>query len=529
MEDAALHGPVVPALFGVLPVHVAPVQIAAVAGLDGVVTVAVVVQLADFIPGVQHRDAAQGEHVGMQHHVQPNGQLKRRVVARFQRGLYAAQRRGGAAHARVAQAGVVVVQLAPGGTARNPAAEIVVEEPLVGHLLLAEPAQEVIIQPPADVVVAAQVVQERVHLRQREHLAQLVPEQLHVPGGHGVPGGGHGGDVVEQVTLGLLHRTEVGHHLAGLHDHFAQQHRAGTGDFAHHAHHPDQGVHLGQVAAGGAQRLPDVGRGVQPDDVDAVVAQEEHVVGHVVEHHGVGVIQIPLIGPEGGHDHLVELRAPAEISRRGGGKHLGHGLLVGVGNLPAVIEEIALLAAHIPLPRPAGPLVVLGGVVHHKIQAHGNAAAVAILRQRRQIVHGAQLGLYLAEIADRVAAVGAVRGALQQGHQMQIVDAAFLNVVQLAAHALQISGEGAHVHQHARHVVALIPAGIGLPPAVDLPQGLRPRLVGGVDHIDEVIPGHLVIAIQPGVKLPELRLVAFKPGGKLGGPCLSFHPPHPFM
>ena len=161
----------------------------------------------------------------------------------------------------------------------------------MGHLLRAEAGlQPGVVQAPADVVVAAQVVEEEKVLGQGAEGLHLPPQQGHVPGGQGVPGGGHGGHVVEHVALRLLRGAEVGGHLGRLHHHLPQQQHAGADNLADHPQHPGQGVDLREVPAVGAQLLPDVWNGVQADDVDAPVGQEEQVFRHVVEHRGVGIV-----------------------------------------------------------------------------------------------------------------------------------------------------------------------------------------------------------------------------------------------
>ena len=111
----------------------------------------------------------------------------------------------------------------------------------MGYFLPAEiPPQEIVIQSPADIIMAAQVVQEYVLLRQGKHLAQLVFQQLHVPRGHSMPQGCHGGHIVQQVAFRFLHGTEIRNHAAGLHHNLAQQQRTRADDLAHHAHHPHQ-------------------------------------------------------------------------------------------------------------------------------------------------------------------------------------------------------------------------------------------------------------------------------------------------
>ena len=71
-------------------------------------------------------------------------------------GLEAAERGRRTAKARVAQAGVVVVELAARGAAVPGAGEVVVQKALVLGLVRPEAAQELIVQAPADVVVAAE-------------------------------------------------------------------------------------------------------------------------------------------------------------------------------------------------------------------------------------------------------------------------------------------------------------------------------------------------------------------------------------
>ena len=501
---------------GLGPVHIAPVQIAAVRGLQRVGVVGVVVLLRDLVAAVQHRDAAQREHEGVQHDIPADGEVQVRGV--LPRGLDAAQAGRGAAEPRVAQPRIVVVQFAPGRASVPFAGEVIVQEFLVRHLLLAELRQEAVIQAPADIVVAAQIIEEGILRRQGEHLAQLMRKQAHVLGRHGMPQRRHGGHVIQQMAFGALHRAEIGHDLAGLHHHFAQQQRAGAYDLAHDAHHAHQAVHLRQVAAVGAQRFPDIGHGVQAHDVDAVVAQVQHIVGHVVEHRGIGVVQVPLVGIERGHDHLLRFIAPGKVAGRSGGEYLGNGLLVGVGNIPAVVEEIAALVFALPGPRAARPFVILAGVVHHKIQAHGDAPAVAVLRQRPQVVHRAKVGLHLPEIADGIATVAAALGAFQQRHQVQIVDAAVGDIIQLLPHAVQRAGEGLHVHQHAHQIVALVPAGIAQARPVQLLQAFGPFLPGAVQHTGKVVVSLHVVVIQLTVQPFELILIAGEARSVFGRP-----------
>ena len=57
-------------------------------------------------------------------------------------------------------------------------------------------------------------------------------------------------------------------------------------------------MRLRQVLARGAELLPDEGDGVHPQDLHALVGQEEHLSGHGPEDFRVGVVQVPLDGVE---------------------------------------------------------------------------------------------------------------------------------------------------------------------------------------------------------------------------------------
>ena len=526
-EHAAFRRVFFPAPFRFLPVHLSPVQAAAVLLPVRIIVVGIVVELRDLVPAVDHRHPAEGEDEGMQHHIQAQRLLQRLPVSGFHRRLHSAQGGRPAAQPGVPQPGIVVVQLAPGRASLPFPRQVIVQEPLVGNLLLGEAPQEVIVQSPADIVMAADIVQEGIFPGQAEHLLQLVGQQARVLRGRRVPQGGHGGHVVKHVAFRLCHRAEIRCHHAGLHHHFSQQQRPRAYDLAHHPEDPQQRVHLRQIPAGGPQRLPDVGRRVQPDHVHPVVAQVQHIVRHVRQHPGVHVVQIPLVGIESGHHHFPRLRAPGEVPRRGGGKHLRHGLFIRVGNLPVVVEEIPVPVFLLSGPGPPGPLMILAGVVHDKIQAHGDSPSAAVLRQVPQILHGAQLRLHLPEIADGVAPVAAALRALQQGHQVQVVHAALRQVVQLPPHPLQRSREGVHIQLHACSLPPPVPVRSGFPLPVRNPQGFRSFLPEAVQHIGKGIIRLLIRMIQLIVQPAELILVAPETGPELFLPLFlhSVFPP----
>ena len=93
------------------------------------------------------------------------------------RRLHAAEGGRGAAEPGVPQAGIVVVELPPAGAPGELAGEVVVQIALMGHLVdAAVLAQPGVVQAPADVVVAPEVVQEQKVLGQAAENLLLPPQ-----------------------------------------------------------------------------------------------------------------------------------------------------------------------------------------------------------------------------------------------------------------------------------------------------------------------------------------------------------------
>ena len=80
-------------------------------------------------------------------------------------------------------------------------------------------------------------------------------------------------DIAAYVALGAFWTSEIRHNLGRLHDHLAQQENRRTHNLAGKPHEPHQSMYLRQIAAGGAQLFPDVRHRIQPDYIDAPVAQ----------------------------------------------------------------------------------------------------------------------------------------------------------------------------------------------------------------------------------------------------------------
>ena len=216
-------------------------------------------------------------------------------------------------------------------------------------------------------------------------------------------------------------------------------------------------VDLGLVLAVRALALPQEGDGVQAQHVDPGGRQAEHRLGHRAEDLGVGVVEVPLVGVEGGPHPALELRLPREAARRRGGEDLGQRHLVGVG-LGAIGER----AVEGQRPRVAGqrglrPRVLARGVVEDHVDAQRHARGAQVVGQRAQVVHRAERGLHRAVVDHRVAAVVGLRAGVQERHEVQVADAELAQVGQALAHAVQRAGEAVDVGHVADGLLALEP------------------------------------------------------------------------
>ena len=86
-------------------------QVARIVPLIGIVVVAVIVQLADLIAGINDRDAGLGEEKGVQHDVQANRAVQFPNIALVFRSLDAAEGGRGSAESCVSEPRIVVIKL----------------------------------------------------------------------------------------------------------------------------------------------------------------------------------------------------------------------------------------------------------------------------------------------------------------------------------------------------------------------------------------------------------------------------------
>ena len=149
-------------------------------------------------------------------------------------------------------------------------------------------------------------------------------------------------------------------------------------------------------------------------------------------------------------------------------------------------------------------------MIHDEVHTAAYAVLVTLGGEGFKILHSAQLGLDLMKIRYGVAAVAAILGALEQRHQMDIVDPAFFYIVDLRPHALKVAAEIIHIQHHADELIGAVPVRVLLALAVERLQGavaLVIKLIDGVAQPEERL--HIVV-VDLAVKPLELVIAALE-------------------
>ena len=265
----------------------------------------------------------------------------------------------------------------------------------------------------------------------------------------------------------------IGRPLVGL----GQQHPARIFVVDHLAAPLQEGVRLRQVLAVGALPLEQVGHGVEAEPVDAEVQPEPQDIDHRLLHGRVVVVQVGLMGEEPVPVELAPHRVEGPVGLLGVDED-DPGLRVAIAGVAPDVE-----VAVGPVRIAAGlhePGVGVGGVVHHQVGDDPDAATVRRVKEGDEVVHGAELGQHLVEVADVIAAVTQRR--VVKRRQPKAVDPEPLQIVQPVDQSEQIPctvavGVGEGAHQHLVEHRALEPDAVGGEGA-----GVGEVLGGGMRH-----------------------------------------------
>ena len=317
-----------------------------------------------------------------------------------------------------------------------------------------------IVQSPANIIVAAQIIQEYVILRQTIYNIKLFFQKTHVPGGNGMPCSSHCSYIVKHMAFRFFHSSKVRHNLFRLHNHFSKKNHSRAYNLADQAHHTHNGVYLRKIPAWCVQFFPDIGNRINSDYINSLVCKEKEIIHHLIENPRISIVQIPLIGVKGGHYIMPDFRQPGEITRCSSWKYLRYCFLIEGRNIRIVVEEIT---AHIFPVALAGffcPFMILRGMIHYKIHTYTDAFFMAGICKFFQIIHSSQIFLYFTKISHCITAIRTAFRRIQKRHQMNVIYIVFFQIVKLAFHTFHVSCKIVYVKHHAKHVIFLVPARI---------------------------------------------------------------------
>ena len=370
----------------------------------------------------------------MKHNVQADGIVKFVIILLKLSALNPAHGRSRTAESGIAGHRIVVVKLSPAYTACHPPGKIIIQEPLMRDLLHSPFLKRSIIQPPANVIVTSQIVQECIFLRKCIHNIHLSPEQTDICCRHSIPDRRHCRHIVQHMALRLLHRSKIGSHLLRLHHYLAKKQNAGAHDLADHPHHPHDRMDLWKISALCSQLFPDIGDRVDPYDIHSLICQEKKIVHHLVEHARISVIQIPLIRIKCRHHIMPCIWKPCKIPRRRSREHLRHCLFVFLRDRVIAVEEIPAHTFPFSAPCPHCPFMILRCMVHDKIHTQIHPLLVTGICQCGQIIHRSELRLYFPKVCHCIPAVRTPLRGVQKRHQMDTVHAAGFQIWKLFLH-----------------------------------------------------------------------------------------------
>ena len=156
----------------------------------------------------------------MHHQHARNGCVKHRVILPFACSFHAAQAGAGAACAGVPRLGIIIVQFARRPAAREASLIEAIDIFFVHLRVNPHLPLGVLIKAPADIIMAAQIIDKPAVLRQAIENIELALKQPHIPCSQRTPEVEHHRRIVQHMALRLFLCTEVGRQLLRRHDHF---------------------------------------------------------------------------------------------------------------------------------------------------------------------------------------------------------------------------------------------------------------------------------------------------------------------
>ena len=136
---------------------------------------------------------------------------------------------------------------------------------------------------------------------------------------------------------------------------------------------PHHLVGLGQVLAGGALALHEVGHGVHPEPVHPELEPEAHHLPDLLAHGRVVEVEVGLVGEEPVPVVGLRDRVPGPVRHLGVAEDDPHAAVAVVGVAPDVVVALRAVGRGAGLLEPG---VLVGGVVEHQLGDHPEAPLV---------------------------------------------------------------------------------------------------------------------------------------------------------
>ena len=160
----------------------------------------------------------------------------------------------------------------------------------MGNFINFKILQEIIIQSPADIIMAAEIILEYIFFRKCTKRINLSAQKRNVFGRNGVPGACHSCYIIENVAFRFLYSSEIRNNFFRCHNNFTQKQNTRANDLTDHSHHTDDSVNLRQVTAVCAKLFPDIRNRIQTYNINTLVGKIQHIVDHLIEHNRISVI-----------------------------------------------------------------------------------------------------------------------------------------------------------------------------------------------------------------------------------------------
>ena len=435
-------------------------DIAGICSLIRILFIGIIIEAANFVGAVKHRDSGLGKHICVKHQIFTDTSFQLLVIFFKKSSFNSAHGSSGSAETCILGYWVIVIKLSAAVASRMLSCKEIIQVTLMRWLVHAPVFQSGKIKSPADIVMAAEIIQEGVLLWKAVYNVHLFFQKTDIAGGNAVPGCSHSGYIVKHMALRFFYSSEIRNNLLRLHNDLTQKYNTWADDLGDHTHHTNDRMHLLQVTAGSSQFLPDIRNRINTDHVHSLVCKEKEVVHHLIENTWIAIIQIPLIRIKGSHDIMTDIRKPGKVSRSSGWEYLWHGLFILVRDLAVIVEEVTAHIFAVTLACFFGPLMILGSVVHNKIHTQVHSVFVAFVSKSGKILHGAKVRADFAEVGYCVTTVGTALRGIQERHQMQAVHVAFLKIWKLGRNSLDVAGKIVNVEHHAQHILLAEPVWI---------------------------------------------------------------------